>query len=65
MSSSIEPNGDFVEQWLETRKAEGELDQRTLALVDDHRTGSDLDEAGLLKSLIGLTEEPEDTDGSD
>jgi len=65
MNSSAKPDGDFVEQWLETRKAEEELDQRILALVDQSRNGNDLDEAGLLKSLIALAEESEDTDVPD
>jgi hypothetical protein len=65
MTSSIELNGDFVEQWLKTRLAEGELDQRILTLADDHRAGSELEEAGLLKSLIALAEESEDSDVPD
>ena len=65
MSSQIEPNGDFIEQWLNAREAEAELDQRILALVNKHRKGAVLDEGGLLRSLVALPEEPEDKNGSD
>ncbi len=65
MSSQIEPDSNFIEQWLKTRRAESELDQRVLALLDEHRRGSMLDEANLLKGLITLSEESEDNNGSD
>jgi len=65
VSSNIEPNGDFIEQWINARKTEAELDQRILSLIDQHRKGAALDEAGLFKSLIALSEEPEDKNGSD
>jgi len=61
----IEPNGDFVETWLSSRKSEAELDQDVLLLVDKCREGSTLDEKGLLKSLIALSDALEDEDGSD
>jgi hypothetical protein len=65
MNSSIEPNGDFIEQWLDTRRNEGELDQHILGLVDKHRTSGELNEADLLKSLIALAEtKSEDSNGS-
>lgn len=54
MNSPIEPNGDFIEQWLDARREKGELDQRILGLVDKHLTSGELSEAGLLKSLIAL-----------
>jgi len=65
MSSQIEPNGDFIERWLTVRYDEAELDQRILALLDKHRQGTVLDEAGLLRSLIALSEELEEKNGSD
>ena len=65
MGSQIEPNGDFVEQWLAARKAESELDQSILSLIDKHREGSGLDEAGLLGSLTAPPSEPEDKNGPD
>lgn len=65
VSSQIEPNGDFIERWINVRKAEGELDQRILSLIDKHRQGAVLDEAGLFKSLVALSEEPEGADDSD
>ena len=65
MSTQIKPNGDFIEQWLKVRNAEAELDQRILVLVNKHRKGTVLDEASLLRSLIALSEEPEDKNGSD
>lgn len=65
MSSEIEPDGDFIEQWIAVRKAEAELDGSILSLIDEHRKGAKLDEAGLLESLIEFSQEPEDTDGSD
>jgi len=65
MRSQIEPNGDFIKQWLDARKAEAELDQRILTLIDKHRKGAVLDEAALLRSLIALSEEPEGKNGSD
>ena len=64
-SKKIEPSGDFIEQWINVRKAEAKLDQRILSLIDKHRRGAVLDEAGLFKSLIALSEEPEGTNGSD
>jgi len=65
MRSQIEPNGDFIKQWLDARKAEGELDQCILTLVDKHRKGAVLDEAALLRSLIALSEEPEGNNDPD
>lgn len=64
MGSQIEPNGDFIEQWLNARMAEAKLDQRILTLVDTHRKASVLDEANLLASLIALAEALEDENGS-
>ena len=61
-----EPNDDaneFVSSWLAARKEEGRLDRAMLDLVDKHRSGSALDEAGLLKALAKLVEETENTDG--
>jgi len=59
MSSQIEPNGDFIEQWLDVRSAEAELDQGILTLIDRHRKGAALSETDLLESLIALSEKPE------
>lgn len=64
MNSKIEPDGNFIKHWFSVRKAEAKLDQRILSLIDNHRTGVVLDEAGLLKSLIALANEMEDTNGS-
>lgn len=65
MRSEIKPDGDFIEQWLAVRKVEAELDKSILSLIDEHRKGAKLDEAGLLGSLINLSQEPEDANGSD
>lgn len=65
MRSEIKPDGDFIEQWLAVRKVEAELDKSILSLIDEHRKDAKLDEAGLLGSLIKLSQEPEDANGSD
>jgi hypothetical protein len=64
MSSQIEPNGDFIEQWLNIRKSEAELDQDILTLIDKHRKGTMLNETKLLESLIALSEKPEGQNAS-
>jgi hypothetical protein len=65
MGSQIEPNGDFIEQWLSVRNAEAELDQGILALIDRYRKGAVLNETDLLESLITLSEKPEGQNDSD
>ena len=65
MGSQIEPNGDFVQQWLDARRTEGDLDQTILTLFDEKRDGTVLDEAGLLKSLIALAQGSEAADVRD
>lgn len=64
MNANIDPNGDFVEQWIKARTAEANLDERILALVDNYRKGT-VDEAGLLGGLVALGEAKEGTNGSD
>ena len=64
MSTTIEADADFVEQWIKARTAEAILDQRILALVDKFRKGT-LDEAELLGGLVALGEDKEGTNGSD
>lgn len=65
MRSEIKPDGDFVKQWIAIRTVEAELDRSILSLIDKHRKGAKLDEAGLLRSLIRLSQDPEDANGSD
>ena len=64
MGTTIEADGDFVEQWIRARTAEAKLDVHILALVDKYRKGR-LDEAGLLRALVAFGEDKEGTNGSD
>ena len=65
MASKIEPNSDFIEEWLSMRKVEAELDTGILLLIDRHRRGTILDESDLLKSLLSPMAQPEENDGPD
>lgn len=65
MGAKIEPNGDFIDQWISARQKEEELDPRVLQLIETCRNGATLDESGLLRRLLTLAAETEIGDGFD
>jgi hypothetical protein len=43
--------GDFIQRWFESHRDESELDSEILELIDENRSGGELDEGQLLSSL--------------
>lgn len=58
-------SGNFIIDWLSTRKDDDELDQHVLKLIEknivDFNTG-DLKEADLLSDLLALSSQSQDQD---
>ena len=55
-NSKLDTNGGFVEQWFKSRVVDSKADQHVLDLIRKHCKNSELNEEGLYKDLIILSE---------
>lgn len=65
MNTNIDPNGDFIEEWIKKRRVEMSVDIQILDIIDECRLGIVLQEEELLKRLIKHSDSQDSDDETD
>lgn len=66
MAPETEVEIDFVQKWLLTSLAEGNLNSQILSMLENHRRqDGTLDESGLLDALLRRSESFEEVNATD